>query len=144
LVVTGLGTLSYAHPRFAIKVLILITLVLISAQTSLSGYRSVLDDNQIKTERNVASSFVPCDSLLKIDADKNVKIKVRRYIVFVQKYRAVKGAVNQALLDSSERVKQINKNCDYFFFIAYAAIIILGIFSFQFLKYKANRKPVDE
>lgn len=138
LVVTGLGSLSYTHPRFAIKLFSLLVIIFICVQVALSEYRSVLSDDQIMTERAIVGSFLPCDSLVKIDGDMSFQTRVRRYKLLVQEYEKLKGSVSEVLLSSSDRMKQVDKSCDYFFYISYAVIMVLGIFSFQFLIYKEN------
>ena len=144
LIVTGLGSLSYTHPRFAIKLLSLLLMILISVQTLLSGYRSVWTDNQIMTERGVIRAFLPFDSLINIDSYENFQNRAGQYKIFVKEHKKIKESVNQILLSSSDRIKNFNENCDYFLYIAYAVIVTLGIFSFQFSKYKANRNSKEE
>jgi len=144
IILTGLGTLSYAHPRFAIKLLSLLLVILIFAQAFLSGYGSVWADEQTMTEREIVHAFSPCDSLIGGDRNKPFSKRATQYKILLKEHEKTKESVNQILVSSSDRMKQFNKNCDYFFCIAYAVIIILGVFSFQFLKYKANRKLKEE
>lgn len=139
LIVAGLGKLSCTYPLFTIKLLSLLLALLLAIQICLTGYRSEWADNQTLIEREISNTFLPVDSLINSNPDRKPLDRAGRYKMLVRENEKIKASINQTLSGSSDKMKRINENWDYSFYMAYAIIVSLAIFSYVFFKYKMDR-----
>lgn len=116
---TSLGWLSYQHPLYAIKLLSFILVFAITAQMLFNKYQSVRQENDSTLEKSILHQLTSLDSLSSKHVSRIGKSKLQK----------MRQEIAQALDNSADRVKNINKDCTDISHVMYCALLVLYVFS---------------